>query len=83
MAQPMAHPMGGRLILGGRGRNLWRNLWRTQWETVLFSAAERATHGATNRRQLYFRRPSAQPMSQPVGGSFILGGRARNPWRNQ
>ena len=42
----MAQPTGGMLILGGRGRKLWRN----QQEAVLFSAAERAIFGATNKR---------------------------------
>eukprot|EP00959_Pyramimonas_sp_CCMP1952_P069183 1444111-Pyramimonas_sp.AAC.1 len=49
----MAQPMGGRFIIGGRGRNLWRN----QSEDYLFSAAEGATYGETNRSPLYSRRP--------------------------
>ena len=44
-AQPMAQPMGGMLILGGLGRNLWRN----QKEAVLFATAEGATHRRRNR----------------------------------
>ena len=50
--------MGGRVILGGRGRNLWR----TQWEAVLFSAAEGATHGATNGRN-----PLPRSIAAPLG----------------
>ena len=49
-AQPTAQRIGGSLILGGQARNLWRN----QWEVVLFSAAERATYGATNKRLFCF-----------------------------
>ena len=50
---------------------------------ILLSAAERATDGATNRSPLYSRKPSAQPMAQPIAGRFILDGRARNLWRNE
>ena len=75
MAQPIADPF----ILGGRGRNLYRN----QWEAVLFSAAERATYCATNRRPLYSRRPSAQPKEQPIVGRCILGGRRRRRRRRR
>ena len=75
----MAQPIGGSVILGGRGRNLWRN----QQEAVLCSAAEGATHGATNRRQLYSGRPRAQPVAQPIEGRLILGGRGGNLCRNQ
>ena len=45
----MAQAIGGRFIFGGRGCNLWRN----KQDAVLFSAAEGATFGATNRRQFY------------------------------
>ena len=75
----MAQPIGASFIFGGQGRNLWRN----QLEPVLFSAGESATYGATDRSQLYSRRARAQPMAQPIGASFILGGRGRNLWRNQ
>ena len=66
-------------ILGGRGRNIWRH----QQEAFSLSAAEGATYGATNGRHAYSRRPRAQAMAQPTGSRFILGGRARNFWRNQ
>ena len=57
----MAQPIRGRFILGGRGRNLWCN----QKEDVIFSAAEGATYGATNKGgAFYFRRSRAQPMAQ-------------------
>ena len=70
----MEQPLCDTFILGARARNLWRN----QEEADLFSAAERATYDATKTTQFYFRRPSAQPMAQPIGGSFFLGGLARN-----
>ena len=48
----------------------------------MFSAAQGATYGATNRRTFYSRRPRAQPMAQPIGGRFIFGAPGRNLWRN-
>ena len=36
-------------MFGGRGRNLWRK----QYEPVFCSAAEGATHGASNGSQFY------------------------------
>ena len=41
-----------------------------------------STYGATNGKPFYSRRLSAQSMAQPMGGSFILGGRVRYLWRN-
>ena len=75
----MAQPAGGGLILVGLGRILWRK----QLEDVLFWAAKGATYGATNGRPFYYRRTRAQPMAQPIGGSFLLGGPTRNLWRNR
>eukprot|EP00959_Pyramimonas_sp_CCMP1952_P275028 5749429-Pyramimonas_sp.AAC.1 len=43
--------MGNCIIIGRRGRNLWRD----RQETGSFSAAEGSTFGATNRRRLYSR----------------------------
>ena len=56
-AQPTAQPVAGRFVIGGRARTLCRN----QWQAVSFSAAEHATHGASNSRPFYSRRPNAQP----------------------
>ena len=78
-AQHLAPPTGGVVIVGGRGRNLWCN----QREACLFSAAKGANCGATNRKPFYSRRPSAQALAQPIGDSFIVGGRERNLWHNQ
>eukprot|EP00959_Pyramimonas_sp_CCMP1952_P052175 1090377-Pyramimonas_sp.AAC.1 len=92
-ASPEAPPSEGdsapRISVFGRGPHLLlakcnctELTGRTRCATVLCSAAEGATYGATNRRACYFRRPSAQ-MAQPIGDSFILGGRRRNLWRSQ
>ena len=66
-AQPMAHAIAGRFVLGGRARNLWPN----QWQAVLFSAAGRAIHGVSSSRPFHHRRPSELFMARPTGG----------PWR--
>ena len=78
-AQPTEQTIRGTLILGGRTRNVWRN----QWEAVFLSAPERATCGATNARPFHSRRLNTQPMSQLIGGGFVLGSWARYLWHNQ
>ena len=57
-----ARLLPSRFMFGRR----WRTLWRHQQQVVLFSAANGATHGATNRRPFDLRPSIAKPIAQSI-----------------